>query len=338
MAIALPLGSCSGLLLDLSGQLYINATLERRAGPMRIAIVGIGGVGGYFGGKLAKAYAGTEKHEIIFIARGEHLKAIQKNGLRLFTREGDYVAWPNIATDHPAMAGIFDLVFFCVKSYSLESSALAIKKNISKNTVVIPLLNGVESAQRLRAIMPEADIVSGIVYIITHIEQPGVIRQKDGACKLIFGTDDPQTAKKYSSVLDLLLQAKINAELTDHISQALWTKYLLMCPLASLTSATGKTYGEILEDEKLKTLTRELMQEVADIARSRQIDLPPNAVDKTMEMVARFDYGSKTSMQLDREKGNQTEIDTLTAFICRAGRESGIPTPRHDDILKQLTV
>lgn len=303
---------------------------------MRIAIVGIGGVGGYFGGKLAKAYSGGEKHEIIFIARGNHLKAIQENGLQLYTREGDYIAWPNIATDHPAMAGVFDVVFFCVKSYSLESSALAIQKNINKNTVVIPLLNGIESAQRLRAVLPQGDIISGSVYIITHIEQPGVIRQKDGACKLIFGTDDPQTAKKYSPILNMLLQAKINAELTDRISQILWTKYLLMCPLASLTSAAGKTYGEILENRELKALARELMQEVADVACASGIALPRNAVDKTMEMVAGFGYGSKTSMQLDREKGNQTEIDALTAYMCRAGREAGIPTPRHDELLKQL--
>ena len=104
---------------------------------MRIAIVGIGGVGGYFGGKLAREYAGSEKHEIIFVARGEHLKAIQQNGLQLFTREGNSVVWPNIATDNPAVAGIFDLVFFCVKSYSLESSASSLKANISKDTVVI---------------------------------------------------------------------------------------------------------------------------------------------------------------------------------------------------------
>lgn len=303
---------------------------------MRIAIVGIGGVGGYFGGKLAREYAGSEKHEIIFIARGEHLKAIQRNGLQLFTREGDYVAWPNIATDNPSIAGLFDLVFFCVKSYSLESSARSLKSNINKNTVVIPLQNGVDSAERLRAELPEVNIVAGSVYIITHIEKPGVIHQEDGACKLIFGTDDIQSAQKYSGILDILLQAKIKATLTDKISEVLWTKYLLMCPLASLTTATGKTYGAIMEDSALREKARNLMKEVEAVARARHINLPENAVDKTMDMVARFGHNSKTSMQLDREKGNHTEIDTLTVFLCRAGRESGIPTPLHDEILRQL--
>ncbi|MHB8138332.1 MAG: ketopantoate reductase family protein [Smithellaceae bacterium] len=303
---------------------------------MRIAIIGIGGVGGYFGGKLAKAYAGSAQHEIIFIARGENLKSIQQNGLQLFTCEGDYVAWPNIATDDPSVAGMFDLVFFCVKSYSLESSAGSLKSNISSNTVVIPLQNGVDSAERLRTVLPEANVISCSVYIITHVENPGIIHQEDGACKLIFGTDDQESAHKYSYILDILLQAKINAVLTDAISQALWKKYLLMCPLASLTSATGKTYGEILEDSTLKKKARDMMLEVAAVAKARHINLPENAVDKTMEMIARFGYHSKTSMQLDREKGKPTEIDTLTAYLCRAGREWGIPTPVHDEILSQL--
>jgi Ketopantoate reductase len=163
---------------------------------MRIGIVGIGGVGGYFGGKLAKAFQNSDQHEIIFIARGKHLKAIQKNGLQLITREGDYIAWPKIATDNPTETGIFDLVFFCTKSYSLESSAQQFSSCINKNTVVIPLLNGVNSAERLRAVLPESEVISGSVYIITHIEKPGVIHQEGGACKLTFGTDD-ESAKKY---------------------------------------------------------------------------------------------------------------------------------------------
>ncbi|MRR17222.1 MAG: 2-dehydropantoate 2-reductase [Deltaproteobacteria bacterium] len=303
---------------------------------MRIAIIGIGGVGGYFGGKLAEAYATNGQHEIIFIARGEHLKAIQQNGLRLLTQEGSYVAWPNIATDDPADLGIFDLIFFCVKSYSLECSALALKGNIDKNTVIIPLLNGINSAEKLHAILPEADIVSGSVYIISRIESPGVVHQEGGACRLIFGTNDQESSLTYFNILNILKRAGINATLTDKISEALWTKYLLMCPLASLTSATGKTYGAILEDPDLQERARNMMREVALVGRAHHIVLPDDVVDKTMAMVGRFGYDSKTSMQLDREKGGQTEIDTLTVFLCRAAREAGIPTPLHDEVLRQL--
>lgn len=303
---------------------------------MRIAIVGIGGVGGYFGGKLAATYATNGQHEIIFIARGEHLKAIQQNGLRLLTREGNDVVWPNIATDNPADLGIFDLVFFCVKSYSLERSALALKGNINKNTVVIPLLNGVNSAEKLHALLPEANIVSGSAYIISRIESPGVVHQEGGACRLIFGTNDQESSLTYFNILNILRRAGIDAALTDKISEALWTKYLLMCPLASLTSATGKTYGAILEDPDLRERARNMMREVARVAGARHISLPEDIVDKTMAMIARFGYDSKTSMQLDRERGGQTEVDTLTVFLCQTAREAGIPTPLHDKVLSLL--
>jgi 2-dehydropantoate 2-reductase len=303
---------------------------------MRIGIMGIGGVGGYFGGKLAREYENSSQHEIIFIARGEHLKAIQEKGLRLYTQEGDYVAKPKLATDNPANAGIFDLVFFCTKSYSLESSAQQFRSNINKNTVVIPLLNGVNSAERLRVILPDADVLSGSVYIISHMEEPGVIRQEGGVCKLTFGTDDQESAQKYSYILDILLQAKINAVLTDKISEVLWTKYLLMCPLASLMSATGKTYGAIWADSSLRKKARDMMLEVAAVAKAHHVFLPENTVDKAMEMVAGFGHNSKTSMQIDREKGRQTEFDALTAYLCKAGKESGIPTPLHDEMYFQL--
>ena len=303
---------------------------------MKIGIVGMGGVGGYFGGKLAKAFENSSRHEIIFIAHGEHLKAIQEKGLRLFTREGDYIARPIIATNNPLEAGVFDLVIFCTKSYSLENSVKQFSSCIKNNTVVIPLLNGVNSAERIRAILPQADVISGSVYIISHIEEPGFIRQEGGACKLTFGTDDQQSAQKYSYILDILLQAKINAVLTDKISEALWTKYLLMCPLASLMTATGNTYGAFWADSSLRKKARGMMMEVVAVAKARHIFLPENVVDKSMEMVAGFGHDSKTSMQLDREKGKQTEIDALTAYLCKAGRDSGIPTPLHDEIYLQL--
>jgi len=303
---------------------------------LRIGIIGIGGVGGYFGGKLAREYEKSDEHEIIFIARGEHLKAIQKNGLQLFTREGDYVARPKIATHNPAEAGIFDLVFFCTKSYSLENTAKAFTSCIIKNTVVIPLLNGVNSAERLRDVFPQADVLGGSVYIISHIEGPGIIKQEGGACKLTFGTDNQKSSKQYSYILEVLLRAKINAILSEKISEVLWTKYLLMCPIGSLTSATGKTYGGIWEDPVLRKKARDMMLEVVAVARAHKVTLSMEAVDDAMQMVAGFDYNSKTSMQLDFEKSRETEIDALTAYLCKAGRESGVPTPLHDEIYAQL--
>ncbi|HDQ03437.1 MAG TPA: 2-dehydropantoate 2-reductase [Deltaproteobacteria bacterium] len=303
---------------------------------MRIGIIGIGGVGGYFGGKLAREYGQSGQHEIIFIARGEHFKTIQQKGLQLFTREGDYVAKPAFVTDDSSEAGVFDLILFCTKSYALENAAGSFKENVCDKTVVIPLLNGVNSAQRLRAIMPQADIVSGSVYIISHLEKPGIIKQEGGACRLTFGTDDYKSAQKYSYILDILLNGKINAVLTDKISETLWNKFLLMCPVGSLTAATGKTYGQIWEDPVMRKKARNMMLEVVAVARARNINLEIASVEKAMKMIPSFGYNSKTSMQMDKEKGRQTEIDALTAYLCRAGKESGVPTPLHDEIYQRL--
>jgi 2-dehydropantoate 2-reductase len=303
---------------------------------MRIGIIGIGGVGGYYGGKLALRYEHSNEHEVIFIARGEHLRAIEANGLQLITPEGKFIVRPRIASDNPLKAGLLDLIFFCTKSYSLETAAQEYAACFHPETVAIPLLNGVNNVQRLRRVLPQADIISGCVYIISHLVKPGVIKQEGGSCKLIFGTDESASAGKYSHILDVLLKAQINATLTDKISEVLWTKYLLMCPIGSLTSATGKTYGGILDNPELRQKAKAMMLEVIAVAQAYHIHLPSDAVDRAMDMIAGFDYHSKTSMQLDFEKGKPTEIDSLTAYLCHAGRTAGVQTPLHDEIYKTL--
>jgi len=296
----------------------------------------MGGVGGYFGGKLAREYAGKGRHEIIFVCRGKHLAAINNNGLKLFTKEGDYSVRPDLATDNPESAGVLDLAFFSVKSYHLEKAAAEYGGSINQNTIVIPLLNGVDIAERLQTSLPAALILKGCVYISSTIEKPGTIRQTDGSCKLLFGTDD-RSAKRYQHILDILLQAKVNAELTDKISLALWTKYILICPLAGLTAATGKTFGGVMENPDLKNQLRQMMKEVSMIAAARKVALPTDIVEQTLDKINRFAYDTKTSMQIDRERGNKTEMDIFTTYIRKSGQELGIETPWHNEIFNSLS-
>jgi 2-dehydropantoate 2-reductase len=302
---------------------------------MRIAIIGLGGVGGYFGGKLAREFANSGQHEIVFICRGEHLAAIKNKGLTVSSKEGVYVASPSLATDDPAKAGIFDLIFFCTKSYHLEKAALALKESIDENTIIIPLLNGVDIGERLNKILPQARILKGCVYISAAIEKPGVVRQTDGACKLVFGTDD-QSAMNYQFILDILLQAKIDAELTCRISPVLWTKYLLICPLAGLTAATGETFGGVLENPDLRSRLSEMIGEVKLIAEARGVSLPGDVDEKILKRIGGFAYNTKTSMQIDMERGNPMERDIFIDYIRQSGRELGIPTPGHDLIYVNL--
>jgi len=303
---------------------------------MKAAIIGIGGIGGYYGGKLAAKYAGAGKHQIIFIARGDHLKAIQRQGLRLMTVEGDLTAVPALATDNPRDAGLFDLVLVCVKSYGLEAAARQIKDNLHDETVIIPLLNGVNIAERLKAILPKGRILGGCVYISARIESPGVVRQVGGSCQFIFGPDRSADAAPFRPIEDFLKNAGIKAELVGDIAVPLWTKYIFIDPLAGLTSLLGKPFGAILDDPADRAILEGLMQEVELVARAQGVPFPDDIVKATMAKASSFPATTKTSMLLDFEKGNPAELDIFMGYMVAAGKKLGIPVPLHEKVYSEL--
>jgi 2-dehydropantoate 2-reductase len=303
---------------------------------MRIGIFGIGGVGGFYGGKLALKCGPSREHEIIFIARGDHLKAIRNKGLKLITVDGEYTAVPTLATDKLSEIGKLDLVLFCVKSYGLEEAARMIAGNIHGKTIVIPLLNGVNITERLRAALPRGTVIRGTVYIGSNIVAPGEVRQAGGSCQLIFGPDDNAEVERYRPIEDLLRKAGIKADLTADIAVPIWTKYIFVSPLAGLTSMLGKTFGEILEDPESLKMLEGLLQEIEAVARARGVNLPPDIVKASIGKVSGFPYATKTSMQRDFEKGNPIEIDIFMEYITGSGKELGIATPLHDRVYKAL--
>jgi 2-dehydropantoate 2-reductase len=299
---------------------------------MRIGIFGIGGVGGFYGGKLALKCGPSREHEIIFIARGDHLKAIRNKGLKLITVDGEYTAVPTLATDKLSEIGKLDLVLFCVKSYGLEEAARMIAGNIHGKTIVIPLLNGVNITERLRAALPRGTVIRGTVYIGSNIVAPGEVRQAGGSCQLIFGPDDNAEVERYRPIEDLLRKAGIKADLTADIAVPIWTKYIFVSPLAGLTSMLGKTFGKILEDPGSLKMLEGLLQEIEAVARARGVNLPPDIVKASIGKVSGFPYATKTSMQRDFEKGNPIEIDIFMEYITGSGKELGIATPLHDRV------
>jgi 2-dehydropantoate 2-reductase len=319
-----------------SGKNFPNSHKNRKEIVMRIAVMGIGGIGGYYGGKLALAYAGSGKHEIIFIARGEHLAAIRKNGLRLITPEGEYQAVPTLATDHPKEAGLLDLVLFCVKSYSLEEAARVIAGSVRRGSVILPLLNGVDITERLKTLLPGCAVLNGCVYIGASIEGPGVVQHKGGTGQLIFGPDPKEDVEKYRDIEALLKGAGIPAELVKDAVLPLWTKYIFIDPLASLTARLGKSFGAILENEGEREMLADLMKEVESIARVKGVNFPDDIVRVTLQKAAGFPYATKTSFQLDYEKGRQTEMDIFASYIIKAGKELGIATPLHERVYGEL--
>lgn len=302
---------------------------------MKIAIVGLGGVGGYFGGKIAQRYAGSAEHPVVFVARGAHLAAIRRDGLLLRTVEEEFRVRPDLATDSPSEAGPCDLVLFCVKEYDLETAAAALAPLLQEKTVVLPVLNGVDIAERLRSLLPRGEILSGCVYISTFIEAPGVVRQVGGSCQLLFGPDDGQ-AERYRPLETLLKEAGIKAELSASIAVPLWSKYLFVSPMAGVTSLLGLCFGDVMADEKGRGLVRGLMAEIERLAAAKGIPLPADSVERGIATVERFPPATKSSLQLDFAKGGRTELELFIGYAVRAGRLLGVPVPLHDELYAAL--
>lgn len=302
---------------------------------MKIAVVGLGGVGGYFGGKLAGKYAGSPEHRVVFLARGAHLAAIRSEGLLLKTVEGIDRFIPDLATDRPDEAGVCDLVFFAVKEYSLRAAAVDLEPLLHEGTLVLPVLNGVDIASRLRAMLSRGKVLSGCVYISSFIERPGVVRQVGGTCQLFFGPDDGQ-AERYRSLETFLKTAGIKAELSPQIALRLWTKYLFVSPMAGVTSLTGLSFGEVMADAKGRETVLGLMAEIVQLAGAHGIALPADCVVGAIATVERFPPETKSSMQLDYERGGKTEVELFIGFAVRSGRALGVPMPLHEELYAGL--
>jgi 2-dehydropantoate 2-reductase len=304
---------------------------------MKIAVIGLGGVGGFYGGMLARRYAGSKEHEIVFVARGEHLAAIKKNGLKLTTPGEEFTAVPNVATDNTEGLGVFGLVLFCVKSYGLEKAAEQIRNNIGPKTIIVPLLNGVDISERIKAVLPAADVLGGLVYIGSSIVGPGEVKQGGGSGQLIFGPKDASGVENYRPVEKLLRDAGIKADLVGDIDLALWTKYIFISSMAGLTSYFGKTFGEILESKEDKQFLEGVLKEIEAVARAKKVGFPADIVKQTMDKVAAFPHGTKTSLQRDFEKGSQTELEVITGYVLQTGRQLGVPTPLTEKIFSELS-
>lgn len=304
---------------------------------MQIAIIGIGGVGGYYGGKLARRYAAGSDPRIVFVARGENLRAIRAHGLHQIAEDGSFIVRPHVATDDPSGLGVFDVVLLCVKSYDLESGARALKGNVDERTVVISLLNGVDNAERLKAVLPEARICNGCVYIGARRAAPGVVRQAGGSCKLFFGPER-ETAGDFEAIETLLRSADIEAEYREDIDAVVWEKYLFVSPFASATAYFDKTFGELMDGDESKAVLIGLYEELERVARAKGIRLPPNIRALSLGKAASFPHDAKSSMHMDFEKGGRTELETMTGAVVGMARRHDIPVPLHEQVYRALSM
>ena len=290
---------------------------------MRIAILGSGGVGGYFGGRLA-----ASGQDVTFIARGAHLAALQRDGLRLASVKGDLHLPQVRAVESPSDVGPVDVVFFTVKMYDAEKAAASLAPLIGNDTVVIPFQNGVEAIDILAPIVGAAHVAGGIAYITAVVAAPGVIRHTS-LDTLIFGELDGRPSPRLAQLAAAGQAAGFVAKLSSDIHADLWSKFIRLTVFSGMTSATRSPLGVLRSHPALQQMMESAWHEGIAVARARHVRLPDGLVDEIRQMIATMPAEAKSSMLEDLERGHRLELPWLSGAVVRLGEAAGVPTPTH---------
>jgi 2-dehydropantoate 2-reductase len=288
---------------------------------MRIAFMGAGGLGGYFGARLCKG--GADVH---FIARGAHLQALRRDGLRVEGPEPMHVPKVN-ATDNPAEVGAVDFVLLGVKLWDTESALEQIRPMVGPGTTLISFQNGVLKDDYLRAAYDAAQVMGGVGYVATTIDRPGVIRQTGPMQRLIFGEFDGSRSPRGQSLLNACLAGGINAELSTNILREIWQKYVFLVGLSGTTTTMRKTIGPIRENAQTRAFLLDVMREVVAVGRSYGVDLPEDYAEVRVKFADEMAYDMTSSMHHDLERGNRLEVRWLSGGVVELGQRKGVPTP-----------
>lgn len=270
---------------------------------MNIVIVGVGGVGGYFGGKIAKYFEDDNENNIYFVARGEHLNKIREDGLELRTKkEGKIICRPTMITDRFDELPMMDICFICVKAYDLNNVLDNIQDKIKEDTEIIPLLNGVDIGERIRKVIKKGIVYPACVYVGTHIESPGIIIQNGGSCTIKFGKEKVSDDSDGQRVINILNKADINCDWTSKNYEEIWSKYMFIAAYGLVTACYNKTLGEVLDNEELSGTVLSIMEVIKSLASKCCLNLPEDIVRASYDKGKSFPYESKTSFQRDYEK------------------------------------
>lgn len=302
----------------------------------KILIAGIGGIGGYFGGLLAKHYYDNKNINIHFYARGAHLNEIQKNGLKVIQGEIEFISKPTVASDNPTDIGVVDFVIVATKSYDLEAVIQQLGPCINRETIILPLLNGVDNKERIKNLLPDNITLDGCAYIVSRLKQDGVVENKGNIQTIFFGLDHI-TTDRFQLLEALLKKAKIEATLTQDISRILWEKFIFISPTATATSYFDSSIGELISD-KIKLLTTlKLVEEVTMIAKAKNILVPDDIVEKTLNKLKALPFETTSSMHSDfKNKKPKNELQSLTSYVLSEGQKHDIKTPTYHTLYQEL--
>ncbi|MEW2505395.1 MULTISPECIES: 2-dehydropantoate 2-reductase [unclassified Amycolatopsis] len=300
---------------------------------MRVVVMGTGGVGGYFGARLAHG-----GHDVSFIARGKHLEALRANGLRVESPLGD-LHLPKIdVTDDPTRLAPADLVLFGVKLWDTETSAELIKPLLTDQTAVVSFQNGVVKDDILRRVLGPEHVIGGVCYIAATIAEPGVIRHTGTLQKLVFGEYDGTSSARVQKFHDACAESNIDVEISTEIEQTIWEKFVFLVGLSGTTSTARTTIGPVRANPRSRAFLHDVMAEVVEVARAQGVALPADYADDRLAFTDGVPEGMTSSMHHDLERGNRLEVTWLSGDVVERGKALGVPTPCNRAITDILAV
>jgi len=298
---------------------------------MEILVYGVGGVGGYFGGKLANA-----GHNVSMIARGEHLKAIQKNGLEVESINGNFKVKPKMATSDISEVPKPDLVILGIKSWQIPSVATELKPIIGENTMVLPLQNGADNVGKLLEILPKKNVLAGLCFVVSFIERPGKIQHAAFNPKITFGEIDNSQSNRILKLKNIFDEAGFENSIPENIQLEIWKKFLFICTVSGIGGLTRVSINKIRESEFLYEMMRKSAKEIVEVGKAKGIPLTESHIEKTFEIINSQPEGTTASTQRDIMNGKPSELENFNGFIVKEGEKLGVETPANRYIYECL--
>ncbi|MDA6070333.1 2-dehydropantoate 2-reductase [Flavobacterium sp. AC] len=297
---------------------------------MKIGILGIGGIGGFVGAPLVKKYKDSTT-KIIFICRGETKNVIQNKGLVFESKGTKETISPDLVSDNPTEIGILDVLILTSKSYSIKDVLSTYKDCIGPETIIITLQNVVNAKEIIQENLPQAaNIMEGCIYVASNVKQPGHIQHVGGPGKIFVGGHENK------QLIELLASGGLDITYAENINQILWTKYLFVAPVAGITSAYKITFGQLLKDQNLMYILGNMMMEIQSLASKNNITLTMQDIETSKDLLTKFPFESKSSLQLDFENNNQTEKRFLVDYVIENANKYGIETPFYNDVNEKI--
>ena len=297
---------------------------------MRIAVMGAGSIGGYFGGMLAQS-----GHDVTLIARGKHLETIRKDGLKILSDDGHFLVKCD-ATDDPTGIGVVDLVLLTVKTYQNDMAIPPLRSLIDSSTSILCLQNGMDSYQSITRLLQIQDPLPGAAYIEASVQSPGIIRQSGTVVKIVFGELNGTLSSRGTEIQKVLSDSGIDTQFTTDILKTLWTKFLFISTMAGITCLTRETLAQLVPKEDWPNIIIDCMKEIEAVGRRNNINLENDVVKTTMDYITESLENMQASMHTDLMAGRPLELDALNGAVVRAGKLADIPTPINSLIYAML--